>query len=355
MVKNNFFNFIIRGGIVAAWVFFLLGAVFLATRVSLSSDAHKIVVFAWGDMFHPEVITRFEQESGIKVILSAFGSNEEMLTKLRATGGKGFDLIICSDYAVRLLIDEKLIQKLDKTRMMNVISPFLRILPYDRHQEYAIPMEWEIFGIGYDTMSKWPEKIQKWHDIFDLSAQQKIIMVNDALEAVWIAARALNIEELTSDKHWKRIAQLLQHQKKSVLAYTDNRADYYLITHNAPCAVASSSYIWRTQQEYPHLKFIIPDGPIFITIENIVLSKACTQKSAVYKFIDFLMREDIQNFHAQVFKFLPAHADVLQKVIEKHEHSHLLQDILQGSVPLMFFKPLSAQNVTQTWMAVKSS
>ncbi len=81
---------------------------------SSSYEPNSINVFAWGDILDPAVIADFEKETGIKVNLNYYSSNEELIVKLKATRGEGYDLIIPSDYAVKILIKEDLLKPIDQ-------------------------------------------------------------------------------------------------------------------------------------------------------------------------------------------------------------------------------------------------
>ncbi len=48
-------------------------------------------LLTWADYAPADVVTQFEKESGYKVEVT-LSNNEEMISKLRATGGAGFDL-----------------------------------------------------------------------------------------------------------------------------------------------------------------------------------------------------------------------------------------------------------------------
>ena len=48
-------------------------------------------LLTWADYAPADVVAQFEKESGYKVELT-LSNNEEMISKLRATGGAGFDL-----------------------------------------------------------------------------------------------------------------------------------------------------------------------------------------------------------------------------------------------------------------------
>lgn len=71
-----------------------------------------ISVYNWGDYIEPEVLTLFEQETGIKVIYETFETNEDMYAKI-AMGGSSYDVIIPSDYMIERMIQENLLQKVN--------------------------------------------------------------------------------------------------------------------------------------------------------------------------------------------------------------------------------------------------
>ena len=71
--------------------------VLAAPAILKASDAlassGQVNVFAWGDYIQQNMIDKFEGDTGIKINLSTYGSNDEAEQKLRAAGGKGFDVI----------------------------------------------------------------------------------------------------------------------------------------------------------------------------------------------------------------------------------------------------------------------
>ncbi|MBF0847708.1 spermidine/putrescine ABC transporter substrate-binding protein, partial [Streptococcus danieliae] len=47
------------------------------------SEAGTLTIYNWGEYIDPELITQFEEETGVKVIYETFDSNEALLTKLK--------------------------------------------------------------------------------------------------------------------------------------------------------------------------------------------------------------------------------------------------------------------------------
>ena len=56
------------------------------------SSSGELNVIMWSDELPPELLDGFSKSSGIKVNFTPFGSNEDLLNKLKATKGRGFDM-----------------------------------------------------------------------------------------------------------------------------------------------------------------------------------------------------------------------------------------------------------------------
>ena len=67
------------------------GVVALGVVGSAVAQEKTLRLLTWADYAPADVVAQFEKESGYKVELT-LSNNEEMISKLRATGGAGFDL-----------------------------------------------------------------------------------------------------------------------------------------------------------------------------------------------------------------------------------------------------------------------
>ncbi len=146
-------RFLTRSGIIALWITLIATILYWPNLKFSSSDENTLNVFAWGDILDPDVIARFQKKTGIHVNLNYYSSNEELIVKLRATQGAGYDLIIPSDYAVNVLAEENLLKPLDRSQLgfWPKIDPNLLNHFFDPDNRYSIPFEWEIYGFGIDA------------------------------------------------------------------------------------------------------------------------------------------------------------------------------------------------------------
>ena len=145
--------FVTRITIFLLWLA-IVGFILIIPRIRFV-EHNALSVFAWPGVFSEEQIKRFEQETGIKVYLSSYASNEELLVKLRATRGHGYDLVMPSDYAVKKLIDEGLLKKIDKQKLnfVQALNPVLMGHSFDPNNDYALPYVWELYLMGMSRRS----------------------------------------------------------------------------------------------------------------------------------------------------------------------------------------------------------
>ena len=55
----------------------------------LKQDKQVLNIFSWPEILNPEIVEKFERETGIQVVRHYYTSNEELLVKLKTTHGKG--------------------------------------------------------------------------------------------------------------------------------------------------------------------------------------------------------------------------------------------------------------------------
>ena len=111
-------------------------------------------VYNVGDYIDESLISKFEEETGIKVLYETYDTNETMYQKVKS-GSTNYDLVFPSDYMVEKMINEGLVQKIDFENIPNmkyIDKSFLNPI-YDETNEYSVPYMWGTFGILYNK--KW--------------------------------------------------------------------------------------------------------------------------------------------------------------------------------------------------------
>lgn len=359
MVNFSLRLFIIRILIIFFWLI-LFGAFFVSSRFTNYSSDNTLYVFTWPGILDPVYIQKFEKMSGVRVKTSYYESNQELLVKLKATGGSGYDLIIPSDYAVNILRKESLLEPLDKKRLvfLDRLQPSLLNNYYDPGNIYSIPFDWGIYGIGIDK-TQYPSGIPEasWQLIFEPSDKSKPLgMVNDPYEAFTLAKQYLYGNKKTvSVQEIEKLTELLKKQHSFVSIYTDARADYLLATHNCALVLSASSYMWRGMKKYPYIHFMIPKEGTILTIENCVIPKASKNKKKVYEFLNFIYSKESIEHHFNYSAFLPATTDAQHWTHLPEEKRKLLVPTPTEFKKFHFLQELMPeQQLYELWITVKS-
>jgi spermidine/putrescine transport system substrate-binding protein len=342
--------------IVLLWVA-LIGSILYFPRLRIFHlEEKRLNVFAWGDILDPSVVADFERDTGIKINLSYYSSNEELVVKMRATQGEGYDLIIPSDFAVSRLVQEGLLKPIDQSKLpfWEELNPLLLNHRFDPGNRYSIPFEWELFGLGINSQYFKEQGFEpSWKLIFQENGY-KISMLNEAMQAMLIAELYLyqKVAPLQREE-FGAIKETLFTQKPFVEAYTDFRADYFLATGNCPVVVASSSYIWRTRKLFPFAEFILPKEGTLISIENLCIPAKSDKEELAYQFINALFSRSSLTRHFQTFGNFPAR----QVKLEMDPTMERLFQPTQSQFEQYYFYETIApqQQVRDLWVELKSN
>jgi len=350
----------IRAGIILFWLLIISGALYLPKWQRIKEDKNTINVFVWGDILTSSVVADFEKETGIKINLSYYSSNEELIVKLKATKAEGYDLIIPSDYAVHVLAKEGLLKKLNKEKFAywDSINPELLHHYFDPDNAYSIPFEWELFGFGVDRdyFAKHPTP-PSWNMLFNPeTVHYKIAMNNDPIEAIAFASFYLYgpIDDL-SVAQAGNVREVLIRQKPWVAAYANFRGDYFLATRNVSLVVASTSYIWRAKRFCDFVKFVVPEEGSFITIENFCIPKPSQKEEIVFKFINYLSSAPSVVAHFDTYSLFPATTHALPLLKMDEEAKEILNSSKEQFQKYHFIRTvLSEKETRDIWVDVKS-
>ncbi|MBU6148573.1 MAG: extracellular solute-binding protein [Verrucomicrobia bacterium] len=308
------------------WLVLIYTGIFLGNYSPswLSKPKRTIDFFCWGDTIETELLDEFEREYGIQVKIHPFSSNEEMIVKLKATQGKGYDLVCASDYAIRILKEEKLIAPLNHKEIANIsdIDPHLLGLNFDPDNSVSLPVEWEPYVI---VTREEPSKL-KIKDLFQDQQGKKVVMTPDPVEAIMYAAYTLygKVDHL-DEKQLKEVSKLLKKQKKHIEAYVDHRAKYLIETDNCDLALIRCGFARLMEKDKVPIYYNLPDDWHFMNIENLAMTSATKKHKDVHTFINFFLSHRCQKHHSDhtlvfsVRKDLGADSPIVQKIHEKND------------------------------------
>lgn len=145
------------------------------------SSSGELRLFSWGDYIYPEMIEDFEKKTGIKIKLSTYGTNDEVLNAMRASGGSGYDVINPSVTRTPQYAEFDLLQPIDESKV-NVKGVIPSIWESSKQlggvqngQRYNLPFNWGTESLAFDTEAvplKYGEA--SYGSLFDESVKGKV-------------------------------------------------------------------------------------------------------------------------------------------------------------------------------------
>lgn len=258
--------------------------------------AGKVVVYNWGEYIDPEVLELFEEETGITVVYDEFETNESMYAKV-ATGAVHYDLICPSDYMIKKMLDEDLLQTINIENLENyeqIGKQYLeQAAQFDPTNEYAVPYTWGTVGILYNkTMVD--EPIDEWADLWDERYSDNILMQDSVRDAFLVSLKMLGYSaNETDESKLQEACDKLIEQKPIVQAYVVDQVRDKMISGEAAIGVIYSGEAIFTQRENSDLEYVIPKEGSNVWIDGWVMPKDAENIENAEKFLSFLLRPDI--------------------------------------------------------------
>ncbi len=287
---------ILRGLKAAAVAACLLGA-------TLPARAETLRLLTWGDYAPEALIQKFKAETGIDVQIT-LSNNEDMISKLRATGGAGFDLAQPSQdritgpqtaFGIYKPID---LAQIDTALFApDLLAATKKTATLDGRL-YAVPFVWGTEGIVVDHAAA--PNIRNFADLCDPAYRGRVSMRlkrttllsmafadgHDPFAAYGDAAKYRTIIE--------RAAERLAACKLNVKAYWSGSDDLLNMLRSGEIVASEAwdSTAFKLHAENPQFVFVAPAAGALGWIDTFALPAKGRADAAAYKWINFMLRPD---------------------------------------------------------------
>lgn len=276
-------------------VFMLVILVMLFSAAGCAgSDKVTLTVYNWGDYIDETVVEDFREKYDINVIYDTFSTNEDMYVKLKS-GGSNYDVIFPSDYMIKRLINEDMLQKVDMSNIPNYknIGDRFKSLNYDPQNEYSVPYMWGTVGILYNkTMVD--ELVDSWDILWNPKYEKNIFMLDSQRDSIGITLKKLGYSLNTRDEGELEAAkQALIEQKPLVLSYVGDEVKDKMISGEAALAVVWSGDAIYMMWENEDLAYAVPKEGTNLWFDAMVVPKTSKHKKEAELFINYMSDPEI--------------------------------------------------------------
>ncbi|KXU39353.1 hypothetical protein AXE65_09130 [Ventosimonas gracilis] len=285
--------------------------------------------YNWNDYMVPEVLADFTKETGIKVQTPIYTSMAEMLNVVR--GGEALDLLVPSHFVLPTLIDEGLVQPLDKSKLPNLAYSGGRLMvhfnAFDPQRQYAAPYLWGTIGLAVNRPkveaalgSRVP---QSWDILFDPAISRRLagcgmttLDAPNEMLSILLNYKGLSLDR-SSIRRIRQAAVPVLDTLRPHLRYADGERYIRDLAEGKLCvAVSRMGDALRAREAGQPVDFFIPKEGSAMFLDSLVIPANSVNPELAHELINYLMRPEIAarlteglfygNFNTEAAQFLPA-------------------------------------------------
>lgn len=267
--------------------------------------SNALSIYCWSEYIPQDVIDQFSQETGIKVSVENYASNEEMLAKL-AAGGGNYDIIQPSEYVVEALIRESMLRPIDKQKIPNLsnVDPEFLNMSFDPDNTYSVPFMAGTVGIVVNTELV-QDDIKGFADVFKPENKGRIVVLDDAREIVsWaLVSQGISVNDM-SDENLEKARGILANWLPLVKVYDSDSPKTSLLNGDVAIGVVwggEGAILLNTDKKF---RWIVPAEGSHLFIDSLAIPKTAKNPENAEKFMNFILRPDISKKISDAFPYL---------------------------------------------------
>jgi len=257
-----------------------------------TTGSGELNLYNWTDYISPDLLKRFEAETGITVNLDNYDSNETLLAKLQA-GGANYDVIVPSDYMVAQMVELGLLEQVSPSSFPNGanIKPEFLDVYFDQGRQYTAPYMYGTTGIAVDS-TKTSRPVASWADFFaaDNPAGGKVGTLNDQVEVVHAALRAVGSTPCSTNKDdYIKVEELLKNWKPNVAVINSDGVIGRMASGEQVMHMMWNGAFTRAQADNPNLEYVYPSEGLNLWQDNFAIPKGAQNVDNAKIFINWMM------------------------------------------------------------------
>jgi spermidine/putrescine transport system substrate-binding protein len=270
-------------------------AVLAATAAARAEG--ELHIYNWGDYTNPKLIEKFQEAYQVTVTIDDYDSNETMLAKVRA-GGSGYDIVVPTDYTVKIMIDEGMLAETKPNEMENFknMDPAWVDVYWDPGRSYTVPWQWGTTAFSVDT-EKYKGEIDTLALLFEPppELQGRINVLPDMNVMINAGLRYLNLPRCTGDpneqpntENLKKVNEVLQAAKPHWRTF-DYDTIGKMTSGDVDMSVTWNGAAIRIRNQRPTAQFVIPKEGLERWMDNVAVLKDAANMENAKLFQNFIM------------------------------------------------------------------
>ena len=268
----------------------ILSIALMACLFTGCNSSKKVVNFLnYGENIDDETLKEFQEKYDIKVNVDTFDDMETMYNKIK-TGAANYDGILVSDNLMERMINEDLVQELNKENIpnRNQMSEEYLNLSIDPGNKYSVPYMFGTVGLIYnkDVVT---EKVDSWDILWNEKYKNQIFMFNTYRDTIGVALKKLGYSLNSENKdEIEEAKNLLLSQKKLGTIYGSDYGTESIASGETVVNMIWSGEGLNLQDEYDNLEYVVPKEGANFWIDSLCIPKSAKNVEGAEKFINFV-------------------------------------------------------------------
>ncbi|MEG2604991.1 MAG: spermidine/putrescine ABC transporter substrate-binding protein [Clostridia bacterium] len=274
----------------------------LPGSVDNNAGAPKVLnVLSWTGYVDDEILSNFEEETGIKVIWSPMDSIDDMLLKVSQNGGAAYDVILSSDFSLDILRQQGLLQKLDLSKLSNYgnLDPKYLGQYYDPTNEYVIPYVAGCPLIIYDP-ARVPFEITGYEDLWNPALQDSVATMDMSriLSGITLKIMGKSINEI-DPVILAQAKEKLMPLYHNIRTFGDMEAYTAMSSGETSVAFMYTPFVYMVKTDFPDYKVVYPKEGLGYGIDGFVITADAANADNAHAFLDYLMIPEVAAHNAE--------------------------------------------------------
>ena len=276
-----------------------------------------------GEYLGENVISDFEKQFGVRVVVENFDSNEMMYTKLMA--GDRYDVVIPSDYMIERLMKEDFLQPLDKSLIPNMenMDDAVRGMSYDPQNDWSIPYFWGSVGLVYNHENVDPAVIERegWEILRNTDYAGHVYIYDSERDSFMMAFKALgysmnteNPDEINAAYEW-----LLQMNNTMSPVYVTDEVIDGMMNGYKDIAVVYSGDAAVVLDENEDMSFYMPSQGTNIWCDAMVIPANAENPKLAHEFINYMLTYEAAFDNTETVGYTSPNAEVFEEMTSSED------------------------------------
>jgi spermidine/putrescine transport system substrate-binding protein len=278
-------------------------ALAIGTRAAAASTAwacpagfagQTLSIYNWTTYIADDTIANFERACAVRVIYDTYPSDDDMLARMRQ-GNPGYDVVVPSDRIVAIMIDEGLLEPIDRVLLPNWVhldATFLD-LDFDPGNRFSVPYQWGTMGIGYHV-GRVGFAVESWMDMFTYDGP--VSWIEDIRAMMGAAALAMGLDPNTGDPdEIAAIRSFMIEHGRNVVYINQDDGQEVLLRGEVDIVVEYSGDIFQIIEECAcdDYAFVIPREGANFWVDSLVIPKGATNLPLAHVFLDYMLSPQV--------------------------------------------------------------